>query len=178
MDSSKIYWPENIRWVTAMKLKFCGYTDYEEGKLARVETIESGIPVNIHAEDDSDFGMKSGEICIVDIYAVGSDISVYSSEEEYKNSGNRMAAVSMIPMGTFSVNPEDENFKQSAQILYTGKAAAVEKSPQGDDENAPNYLLKIQTYEMEFQLYTHYDGIIKTGYIVHGIAWLFGDILR
>ena len=161
-----------------MHLKFDGYTDYEEGKLARVETMESEIPVNIHAEDDSDFEMESGEICTVDIYAVGNQISVYPSEEAYGKSDNYMAAISMIPMGTFPANPEDKNFKQSAHILYTGKVLSVEKYSQQKDKNEPDYLLSIQTYEMEFQLYTYYDGLIENGYIIHGIAWLFGNILR
>lgn len=161
----------------AMRFIFQDYTDYEEGKLARVETMVSEIPVNIHAEDDSDWTLQNGQICEADVCAVGNDITVYSSEEEYAQSGKRMAVVSMIPMGTFPANPEDKNFKQSAHILYVGKVVDVRKNETtGEDE--PNYLLTIQTYEMQFELYVYYEGSIERGNLIYGVAWLFADVLR
>ena len=153
--------------------------DYEEGRLANVETLESEIPVNIHAEDDSDFTLQEGENCNVEIYAVGNNFKLYSSETEYKASGKKMAVMSMIPAGTFPVDPEDKNFRESAHIIYTGKVLNVSKEQDEKGKDGyPNYFLKIQSYEIEFGLYVYYDGEIKKGDIISGMAWLFGTIAK
>ena len=162
-----------------MQLKFCGYMEYEEGQLARVETLESGIPVNIHAEDDSDFTLHEGENCEVDICAVGSHFELYRTEAEYKAAGKRMAAMSMIPSGTFPANPDDAGFRQSADIIYTGKILNVMKAQEETaEENGPNYCLEIQTYELRFYLYVWYDGTIECGSLISGTAWLFGTLRK
>ena len=160
-----------------MKFIFRHYTDYEEGKLARVETLESEIPVNIHAEDNSDWKLRDGNVCEAEVFAVGNDIAIYSSEMEYEKAGNRMATISMIPMGTFPADPEDKNFKQNAHVLYTGKVLDVEKNEEAKADE-PNYLLAVQTYELQFNLYAHYDGLIEEGNLIHGVAWLFADVIK
>ena len=162
-----------------MRLRFCGYMDYEEGKLARVETLESEIPVNIHAEDDSDTTLYEGDDCVVNIYAVGNHFELYHTEAEYKAAGKRMAAMSMIPSGTFPANENDEDFRQSANIIYTGKILDVWKEREATENiNEPNYCLEVQTYELRFLLYVWYDGTIERGTLISGVAWLFGTVQK
>lgn len=57
-----------------INFKFCYFVDYEDGKLAHLETCESEIPVNIYAEPDSDFDLQENDVCCVDIFGVGREI--------------------------------------------------------------------------------------------------------
>jgi hypothetical protein len=156
---------------------FCRFTDYEDGKMARLETIESEIPLNLFAEPDSDFTIKENELCIVNIYGIGSNVKVYNDEETYKSSGSKMASVSMIPIGTFPINPDDEDFQESPHIMFTGKVTAVEfDSDAREDE--PNYFVSVKTLEMDANIFLLYEGVIKVGEIISGIAWLYGDVKK
>ena len=106
------------------KLKFLYFMDYEDGKIARVETNDDEgmeIPFNIFIDNaDECTNAKEGP-CIIDICGVGSDIRIFSSEEDYcKDEENKMAPISMIPMGTFPANNEWEYFEQSPYILFAG----------------------------------------------------------
>ena len=79
---------------------FCYFTDHEDGKMARVETAGSGIPVNIFIDNAADLSdLKKGP-CSIDVRGVGNGVRVFASEEAYRAAGGGMATVSMIPMGT------------------------------------------------------------------------------
>ncbi len=159
------------------KLELQYYMDYEDGKMGRFETTgdDGGVPVNIFIDNYSDDFPTEGE-CFIDIYSLGYNIEVYKTEEEFDaaHSDFRMAVRSMIPMGTFSSGTEDS--EQNPRILFTGKVFGFDKDPEatGDD---PNYLIHIDTYGFDFHLYTKYDGELEAGDIVHGVAWIYGDLI-
>ena len=153
------------------------FADCEDGQMARLETAGSGIPVNVFAEDGTDFDLQDGESCCVDLCGIGSQVDVYSTEEALDASGCRMAVPSMIPMGTFPPKGTEDDFEESAHILFVGKVLEVDTDPEAN-ENQPNYCLKVETLEMTLLLYLRYEGPIKTGCILHGVAWLFGPITR
>lgn len=157
--------------------RFCGFTDYNDGKLAHLETMESGIPVNIFAEPDSDFSLQEGDICSVDIYGEGSNIRFFTDEKAYSASGSQMAPVSMIPMGTFPADPEDKDFQGSPHIIFTGKVIDGKAYPDAVSTE-PNFCLMVETLEMILEVYVRYEGNISTGGILSGVAWLYGDILK
>ena len=153
------------------------FADCEDGEMARLETAESGIPINIFAEDGTDFDLQDGECCKVELYGIGSQVDVYSTEEALDESGCRMAVPSMIPMGTFPPKDTAEDFEESAHILFVGKVLEVDTDPEAN-ENQPNYCLKVETLEMTLQLYLRHEGLIEVGSILHGVAWLFGPVTR
>ena len=157
-------------------LTFFYFMDYKDGKMARLETTEDmEIPVNIFIDNASEFeDLQRETTCSIDIYGVGSNIKEFPSEEVYEASGLQMAPISMIPMGTFPVK-DDPDFVESPHILFSGMVTEVESmlpSKPGD----PNYCLTIETLEFEFHLYARVDKPVDAGYIIHGVAWLFGDI--
>ena len=158
-------------------LTFVCFMDYKDGKMARMETTEDmEIPVNIFIDNASEFEDLQRETpCSIDIYGVGSNIEVFPSEEAYEASGLQMAPISMIPMGTFPVN-DDPDFMESPHILCSGMVTEVENMPPSNPGD-PNYCLTIETLEFEFHLYALLDKPVAAGYIIHGVAWLFGDIV-
>ncbi len=158
------------------KFRFCEFMDYEDGKMAKMLTQgDMRIPVNIFIDNADKFTESPKGACFVDVCAVGPHIEIYSSEEEYEAAGSDMAIPSMIPIGTFSADPEDEDFMESPHILFTGKVADVAWNPDAKEGDA-NCCLLIETLELKIKLYLEYDAPVKKGYIVHGIAWLFGDL--
>ena len=158
------------------RLKFCYFQDYEDGKMARMLTTgEYEIPVNIFIDNASEFeGVKRG-YCNIDVCAVGSSIDIYASEEEYRQTDSNMDIISMIPMGTFSVKPDDEDFQESPHILFTGKVLDVAWNPEADEDDA-NCCVLVETLGLMINLYLNYDKPVEKEYIVHGVAWLFGDM--
>ncbi len=154
------------------------FADCEDGEMARLETAEFGIPVNVFAEDGTDFDLLDGEACKAELFGVGSrDTEIYPNEVAFEKSGSNMAVPSMIPAGTFPANDEAEDFEESPWIIYVGTVKEVDTDPEAN-ENQPNYCLTVETLEMTLQLYLHYDGPIEPGYILHGTAWLFGPVTR
>ena len=156
--------------------KFFYFAEYEDGKLAHLETYDSKIPVNIYAEPNSDFSLKENECCSVDILGVCSEIKYYENEEEFVKADTVFDVVSMIPIGTFPLD-EDENFEESPYIIFTGKIIAVDTDPTADSDE-PNYFVTLETLEMTVTLLFNSDENISVGGILHGVAWLYGDILR
>ena len=154
--------------------------DYEDEKIARVETTDHEgmeIPVNIFIDNPDDCENAKEGPCTIDICAVGSNIRIFSSEEDYDNDEtNKMASVSMIPMGTFPANDDWEHFEQSPHILFSGKVLAVEWNPSAEPDE-PNCDIVIETLGFTFNLYLRYEGKVAVGNIVHGVAWLFGDMI-
>ena len=156
--------------------KFFYFTEYEDGKLAHLETCESEIPVNIYAEPDSDFSIKENDICSVDIIGVGSEIKYYENEEEFVKADTGLDVVSMIPIGTFALD-EDENFEESPHIIFTGKIIAVDADPKAKSDE-PNCFVTVETLDMTVTVVFNSDENISVGGILNGVAWLYGDILR
>ena len=156
---------------------FRHFTECEDGQMAQLETAESGIPVNVFAEDGTDFDLQEGENCTVELYGVGSQVDVYPSEEALDADGCRMAVPSMIPMGTFPPKDSEEAFEESAHIIFVGTVLEVDTDPEAD-ENHPNYCLTVETLEMTINLYLRHEGPIEVGSILHGVAWLFGPVTR
>jgi len=138
-----------------------------------METCETDIPVNIYAEPGSDFDMDEGDICTVDICGVCYDLEVFQDEDAYYATGTQFAAVSMIPLGVFS--SEGNADEESAHIMFSGKVIETEKDPKAGPEEI-NYCLKAESLEMEINLFTCFDGEIKAGNVIHGTAWIFGEI--
>lgn len=158
------------------KLKFCYFMDYDDGKMARMQTTgDTEIPVNIYIDNAEDIPEDFDDFCYMDICAIGSDVRIYSSEEEYRTDGSKMAVISMIPMGTFPANPDDKNFQESPHILFTGEVLDVEWNPEAKPDE-PNCCVYVKTLELCIDLYLRYDKPVEKGFIVHGTAWLYGDI--
>ena len=162
--------------VIMSKLIFSYFQDYEDGKMARMRTTgEYEIPVNIFIDNASELeGVKKG-YCNIDICAVGNDIDIYSSEEDYWQADSRMDIISMIPLGTFPADPDDADFEESPHILFTGKVLDVKWNPAAEEGDV-NCCIRIETLGFTFNLYLDYDKPVEKGYIVHGVAWLFGDM--
>ncbi len=158
------------------RMKFNGYMDYENGKMALCETVgRDEIPVNISIDNAEEYAWFENGLCLMELGGVGSNYSFYPSEEAYLASKPRMAPVSMIPMGTFPLREEDEDFEPSPHILFTGKVLDVDRNENAGPEDA-NCCLIIETLGLTFRLFTRCGRDVREGYYVHGVAWLFGMI--
>lgn len=156
------------------KTVFGGYMEYsEEETLARIYLGDDEVPVNISLDEVSDMDLENGVDCSVEIWSNDYDVSIYPSEEEYEKSDTKMATISMIPMGTFPANPEQEGFRQNAMVLFTGIVREVEQNPT-PEEGTPLLRLRIETYSFTFDLFYFEDAPVEPGFIVHGRAWLYG----
>ena len=138
-----------------------------------METCGSDIPVNIYAEPESDQDLAEGDICAADICGVCYDLEVYPDEDAYYASDTPFAAMSMVPVGVFS--PGGSADEESAHIMFSGKVLEAEKDLKAG-EGEINYCLRTESLEMEINVFTHFDGEIKTGSIIHGTAWIFAEI--
>ena len=145
--------------------------------MARLETVKSMIPINVFAEDGTDFDLKDGERCTAELCGIGMDVDVYASEEALYADGCSMAVPSMIPMGTFPPKDQEESIEESAHVLFVGKVLEVDTRPDAA-ENTPNCCLTVETLEMTFQLYLRCKDSIEVGNILYGVAWLFGPVTR
>ncbi len=155
------------------KLRYLWQKEYEDSRLFRMETCGSDIPVNIYAEPGSDPDLKEGDICTADICGVCYDLEIYPDEDAYYASKTPFAAISMVPVGVFS--SEGNADKESAHIIFSGKVFEAEKDPKAG-EGEINYCLRTESLEMEINVFTCFDGEIKTGSIIHGTAWIFAEI--
>jgi hypothetical protein len=161
------------------KLKFFGFMDYEDGKIARVETTDDEgmeIPINIFIDNADEFENVQEGPCTIEIFGIGNGVKIYSSDEAYNNAEEtKMAPISIIPMGTFPANDDWAHFEQSPHILFSGRVLNVEWDPSADPDEE-NCNIMIETLGFTFNLYLRYEGRVEVGYIVHGVAWLFGDM--
>ncbi len=157
---------------------FNSYLEYsEEETLARVQTPveELLVPINISLDEGADMDLKEGELCSAALWSNDYEVEIFSSEDEYRKSGTQMAPVSMIPIGTFPANPEQDDFQQNAMILFTGFVREVERNPEPED-GAPFWKIRIETYGLVFDLYYFEDEPVEPGYLIHGRAWLYGRL--
>ena len=159
------------------KFIFNNFMDNGKERFARLETANHNIPVNIYAEEDSDFDLQNGELCETSVFGVGSGYEVYRSEKEYYEHHEKLASVSLFPIGLFPSSPDDKDWEESCHVMFSGKVIDFLPNPYSEDENI-NCLIFVETLDMTIGIYTKYDGIIEEGYYIHGIAWLFGDIAR
>ncbi len=158
------------------RFKLCGFSDYEDGKMGRFETAGPiGIPVNIFIDNAADFTGKERGPCSVDVCGVGRGIQVFESEETYLATDPKTDVPSLIPMGTFSPSNDGESFEQSPDMSFTGRVLDVDWDREAE-EDEPNCCMLIETLELTFRLYLRYDLPVEKGYVVHGAAWLFGDL--
>ena len=159
------------------KLDLQYIADYEDCKMGRFETTgdDGGVTVNILIDNYSEGFPSEGE-CFMEICGLGYNIEVYKTEEEFDaaHSDFKMAVPSMIPIGTFSA--VEEAAEEDPRILFTGKVFGFETDPEAEG-NDPNHLIHIDTYGFDFHLYTKYDGNLEAGDILHGVAWLYGDLI-
>ncbi len=160
------------------KLTFHYFMNHDEGKMARMTTSEGmEIPVNIFIDNAADVEDFPEGPCCVDICGVSGDLKIYASEEEFRAVEPRRDVTSMIPIGTFPADGDDKSFKQSPDVLLSGKVLDVGWDPDaGPDE--PNCCLVIRTLEMEVNIYLRNNKPVEEGYIVCGSAWMFGGLLE
>ena len=158
------------------RLKFHGYLDCEDGKMAEMETTwDLPIPVNVFIENYHEACDAKEGFYELDLYAMGSGIKVYRTEAEYDASDERMAPVSMIPVGTFPADPEDKTFKESPHILFSGKVVDALWDSEAEPGNA-NCCMLIETLGLSMTLYAICDRPVEKGSIVHGLAWLYASM--
>lgn len=82
----------------------------------------------------------------------------------------------MIPIGTFPLD-EEENFRESPHIIFTGKILDVDRNPTAPPDE-PNYCVTVETLEMTITVFFISAENISVGGILHGVARLYGNILR
>ena len=82
----------------------------------------------------------------------------------------------MIPIGTFPLD-EERDFKESPHIIFTGKIIDVDRNSVASPDEL-NYCVTVETLEMNITVFFISNENISVGGILHGVAWLYGDILR
>ena len=158
------------------KFFFYDYIDYEEGRMAHVCTTDMNeIPLNIHIDNDDEFPDLKDRECEINVAGVTGDIQVYSEAKAFYEAGTGFYEKSLIPVGTFSVPGNEDTFRPSADVIFTGQVLDVQWNPDSEP-GEPNCCILIETLGFEFSLFLEYDGEIEKGYIVSGSAWLFGEI--
>ena len=143
------------------------FLEYRDGKMVRLETTgEYNIPLNIFADNADVVTFRDGESCLIKVSGIGNrDMELFSSEDEYEKSINKkfpMAPISMIPIGTFSMNEKEDEFKQSPHIMFSGRVLDVEFDANAN-ENHPNCKIAIETLGISFNLFVNYNGKIAVG---------------
>lgn len=121
--------------------------------------------------------------CIIDTFGVTHDYEIFKSEEELKFSGSMMDRISMVPIGIFPIdvdNEEDakemeEYSGQKPSILFSGTVRSVEY----DDDHGPGpaYHMIVETLDFSFHLAaSECDRKIEEGDIIQGFALMIGTI--
>lgn len=158
-------------------LYFDSYKDGSEGRMARMYTMEEGMPLNIHLQPGSDMNLKKDTVCSVDIYADECEFSWFESEEEYLESGQLMAPQALLPAGTFDETPDGKPVQESPFVLFSGEVTDLEEKPQYDENDPPDYLATVKCYGITIKMYLWCDDVqIEKGFILTGTAWLFGVV--
>lgn len=154
---------------------FHRWIESRDGYLARVSLeTAGGVPVNIEIDNANEAEVAVGQTCRVEVCGFGSTPEVYASEADYYRSKHSMDVDSLIPTGTFPSSCRSEK-EESAEILFSGRAQFVETEPEaGPDE--PNCCIIVNVLGMVFLFYTRTDENIAPGSIVHGTAYLYGEL--
>lgn len=159
---------------------FNSYLEYSEDEMlarVQVQTEDLPVPVNISLDEGSDMNLEEGDSCEAALWSNEYEVKIFSSDDEYRRAGTQMAPVSMIPIGTFPTNPDQEDFQQNAMIYFTGFAREVERNPE-PEEGAPVWRIRVETYGLTFDLFYFEDEPVAPGYLVHGRTWLYGALHR
>ena len=141
------------------KAKFGFYEDYDNiEKLARiyvtVDDLPFPMPVNISLEDGSDMDLNEDEYCEATIWSDEYwNLNILTPEERLQSGYRTTTPHSLIPSGTFSAKPEEEEtFKQNATIIFRGVVLETVKTVDpGVDE--PKCKLLIEAYGLSLWLY-------------------------
>ncbi len=160
---------------STVEFVFRRWIESGDGHLARfsLETA-GGVPVNIEIDNANEAGITAGQTCRVEVYGFGCAPEVYASEADYNRSRHSMDADSLIPTGTFPATSRSGK-AESSEILFSGKAQIVETELEaGPDE--PNCCITVKALGMVFLLYTRSNENIAPGSIVHGTAFLYGEL--
>jgi len=163
---------------SAEPMIFNSYLEYSEDEMlarVQVQTEDLPVPVNISLDEGSDMNLEEGDSCEAALWSNEYEVKIFSSDDEYRKAGTQMAPVSMIPIGTFPANPDQEDFQQNAMIYFTGFAREVERNP-NPEEGAPVWRIRVETYGLTFDLFYFEDEPVAPGYLVHGRAWLYGEL--
>ncbi len=145
--------------------------------MARVETTDGyEIPFNVFIDNADEYPDAAEGPCGIEIYGIAVDVDVYATDEEYFAAEPMMDKISMIPAGTFSPDGSDDPGSQSPHIIFSGTAAGVAWDPDADD-GAPNCCITVETLGFSFDLFLRRDEPVNNGDIVHGVAWIYGDIV-
>lgn len=154
-------------------MTFYYFIDYENGKIARMETIgDYEIPLNVLIENEHNLiNMSQGQYKLI-LYAISDNLKFYSSTEAFNASSCNVACNSVFPIGVFSENPNNQNVKESPHILFAGKVMCVEK-----DAGNSECCIYVKTGYFGFYLYASFEDDIRAGYIVYGKAYLYADII-
>lgn len=111
------------------------------------------IPLNICIDNMHEVEIQPDEVQSITIHSISREIEVYPTEEMYEKSVGAWAPISLIPIGTFPADDEDEEWEASAHILFSGKVLEVDYNSDAEPER-PNYALLIETVDMMFILHT------------------------
>ena len=127
---------------------FESFIDYEDGKMARVYTLEddavSGVPLNIHIDNADQYPALEKCLCEIDVKGIAGDLDLYASSEEYEKAEPFFAEKSLIPTGAFPLPGKEDSFTPSAHVIFSGRVLTVWHNP-GSDPDEPNYCLWVDT---------------------------------
>ena len=156
------------------KFFFESYIEYEDGQMAHVYTADDKIPLNIHMDNADLFSDLHEGPCEIEVFGVTEKVDVFTSEEAYYASETHLAIPGLIPIGTLPLEGNEDIFKPSADILFSGKVLDIQRDSCAE-EDEPDCCLTIETLGFEFSLYLRYEGEVNKGDIVTGRAWLYGE---
>lgn len=155
---------------------FSYFRDVKGGTMARVETLgEKPIPLNIHIDNAREMRCLPPGPCRIEVCGIGTELSVYPSEEACRASGEKLTVSALIPMGTFPPGPEHPEFRESPHILFCGRVLEAEDYPDTGPE-CPNCGAVVETAGLTFRLIFRAGEPVKKGCVISGVAWLFGDM--
>lgn len=157
-------------------LFFHGYKDFQRGKLCRTETLEQKIPINIEASGGSDFSLQENEICSIDLFGKDSELRIYPSEKDFRESEQEVTPYSLFPIGTMDETPDGRHVEETPFIVFSGRVIQVKPHPDGD-ENA-DYTVTVRTNDLVFDMEIAYKKPVEEGYWIMGITWLYGTVRR
>lgn len=159
-------------------LEFCEYLDFEGDQIASMHTMggdsDLEIPVNVFAEPGSDDSLIEGTVCTVELFAAAYEIDVYASAEDVSGDTG-MADLSMIPMGTFALDPDDPDFRQNPWISFTGKVVhtALRRCHDAKPDDCGYALcVTVKTLDMLVSFELDCDTEAEVGTYWHGAAFL------
>ncbi len=165
-------------------LRFCESLDFEDGRIASMHTMggdsDLEIPVNVFAEPGSDDSLTEGTVCTVELSAAAYEIDVYASAEDVSGDTG-MADFSLIPMGTFPLDPDDPDFRQNPWISFSGKVVhlALRRCRDSASEDCDYALcVTVKTLDMLVTFELECNAEVEIGEYWHGAAFLSAVIRK